>query len=115
MATSAKADGEEDADDQESFGDDHVLTLLLGDTAKIRILAALISESDHDLSITEIARIAGVDRSTVYDNIDDLVELDVVINTRRTAGEMYQINTDNPVAQHLAQLEWELLDYVSTD
>lgn len=100
--------------DQESepFAEGTALTYLFGDHPKPRILATMLSESDRDLSVTEIARLSGLNRTTIYEHLDDLLELDVIINTRRTAGQMYQINRDSQVAQDLAKLEWDLLDHL---
>lgn len=92
---------------------DTVLTDVLGGHAKVKILTALLSESDRDLNPTDIARLAGIDRSTFYEHVDDLLAYDVVEETRTVGNsQMYQINRENPAAEDLAQLEWDLLDYV---
>ncbi|WP_132058162.1 winged helix-turn-helix domain-containing protein [Halorussus amylolyticus] len=79
----------------------------------MKILTVLIGESDHDLNPTDISRLAGIDRSTFYEHIDDLVAYDIVEETRTVGNsQMYQINRDNPAAEDLAQFEWDLLDYI---
>ena len=96
-----------------SYAEGSVLTLLLGNNPKVKILASLLSENDHDINATDIARLAGVSRSTVYRHLDDLQELGVVVHTRDVGGSpMYRINRDSQVAEDLAQLEWDLLDVV---
>jgi len=60
--------------DVESAVEDTVLTDVLGPHAKVKILTALLSENDRDLNATEIARPAGIDRSTFYEHLDDLLD-----------------------------------------
>lgn len=94
-----------------SLGELALLTQLLGDSAKVKIIAAMLSEDFHDLSVTQIANVAGVHRTTVYEHLEDLEELDVIVNTRTTGGSpMYQINQDSRVAKQLKNLELALLD-----
>ncbi|WP_135823392.1 winged helix-turn-helix domain-containing protein [Halorussus ruber] len=98
---------------QQAAGEDTVLTDVLGPHAKVKIITVLIGESDRDLNPTDISRLAGIDRSTFYEHIDDLVAYGVVEETRTVGNsQMYQINRDNPAAEDLAQLEWDLLDYI---
>lgn len=106
----ATADSETD---DESAADDTVLTDVLGTHAKVKILVALLGENDRDLNATEIARLAGIDRSTFYDHLDDLLAYGMLVETRQVGNsQMYRINRDNPAAEALAEMEWELLDYV---
>jgi len=57
--------------------------------------------------------LAGLHRTTVYDHLDDLEELNVVVQTRTVGGSpMYRINRDSKIAEDLAQLEWDLLDEI---
>jgi DNA-binding transcriptional ArsR family regulator len=96
--------------DSEPYAEHTALTELLGDHPKVKILAALLSEG-HDINVSQIADLAGTSRSTVYNHIDGLIELNVVEHTRDVGGSpMYRINRDSAVATKLAQLEWDLLD-----
>lgn len=104
-----------DTDGPESAVSDTVLTDVLGGHAKVKILVALLGESDRDLNATEIARLAGVDRTTFYDHLDDLLAYDLLVRTRQVGNsQMYRIDRDNPAAEHLASMEWELLEYVDS-
>lgn len=97
----------------ESAASDTVLTDVLGGNAKVKVLAALLGDADRDLNATEIARLAGIDRSTFYDHIDDLLAYDLVVETRTVGNStMYRINRESAAAEDLAQLEWDLLDQV---
>ena len=69
-----------------TYADKAILTDLLGNSAKVKIISALLSEDFHHMNVTDIARLADVHRSTVYDHLDDLQELDVVVQTREING-----------------------------
>ena len=92
------------------FAEQSALTDLLGDHPKAKILAVLTSES-RDINITRLSDLAGCSRSTIYNHIDDLIELGAVEQTRKVGGSpLYQLNRDSSVAKKLAQLEWDLVE-----
>jgi DNA-binding transcriptional ArsR family regulator len=97
----------------EPYAENTVLTDVLGNHAKVKMIVALLSECDQDLNATELARLAGIDRSTFYEHIDDLLAYGIVEETRQVANsQMYQIDRDSDVAEDLAQLEWDLIEAV---
>jgi len=101
-------------DNGQTYADGTALTKLLGESPKVKIIASLLSENDVDLNVTDIADLAGLHRTTVYDHLDNLQELGVVVKTREVSGSpMYRINRDSDVAEDLATLEWDLLDAVA--
>lgn len=107
---------QKEPDSADVFAEGTVLTGLFGNHPKVKIIVALLSESQHDLTVTQIADLAGVHRSTVYDHLDDLIALDVVEQTREVSGSpLYQINRDDDVAKAIGQIEWELMDRVDAD
>lgn len=111
MGSDHERDLRELVDGDASYGELSALTILLGDGARIKILSAMLSEDFHDLSVTQIAELAGVHRTTVYDHLDQLEELGVVVQTREVGGSpMYQINQDGELARDLKRLEEDLLD-----
>lgn len=68
--------------------------------------AALLGEDATDLNVTDIARLAGVARSTVYNHIDALRELGVVEHTRNVGDSpMYRFDAKSGVGEHVAKLE----------
>lgn len=96
--------------DPDGFSARSALALLLGGSARVMILAALLSEDHRDMDVIQIADLAGVHRTTVYDHLDDLEMLGVVVQTRTVGGSpMYQINRENPIAKDLKQMEDDLL------
>lgn len=100
-------------DEADAAATETVLTDVLGTHAKVKILAALLSENDRDLNPTEIARLAGIDRSTFYEHLDDLQAYGLIEETRTVGNsQMYRIDRENPAAESLAQLEWDLLDQI---
>lgn len=99
----------------ESFGDNAVLTELLGDDPKVKIVSVLL-KTGRDINISRIAEIGGMGRSTVYEHIPTLLELGVVEQTREVGGSpMYQLDENSAVAQKLGELEWLLLDQFAED
>ena len=77
------------------------------------MLIAFVDADDRDLNASDVARLAGIDRSTFYDHIEDLLAYDLIEATRTVGNsKMYRIDRENPAAEDLAQLEWDLLDYV---
>jgi DNA-binding transcriptional ArsR family regulator len=92
----------------ESYGDEAPLTYLFGNSARVKILGVFISEKGRDLNVSEISRQAGVARSTVYNNLDPLKKLGVIVHTRDSRdgnSPRYQLNEDSDIAKILYQLE----------
>ncbi len=100
----------------ETYAEDSALTKLFGNNPKVKIIAALLSENDRDVTVTDISELAGLHRTTMYDHLDDLVDLGVIEKTREVRGSpMYRINRDSTVAEDVAQLEWDLLDVIGEE
>jgi DNA-binding transcriptional ArsR family regulator len=90
----------------EAYADDTPLTQVFGDSARVKILAAMVSEAEHDLNVTDIAELAGVARSTVYDHLEELQALHLVVKTREVGGgPMYQINNDSEIVKRITEIE----------
>jgi len=93
-------------DPQEAFAEGTPLVELFGKPGRTKLISVFVDERENDLSISELARQAGVARSTVYDHLDDLVELGIVKETRETGpSTRYQLNNDNEIAELLYQLD----------
>lgn len=94
----------------DSYADESPFMSLFGQPARTKILAALVSERGRDLNVSYVANLAGVARSTVYDHLDDLLELGVIEHSRDMGGSpMYQLNEDSDVADELVRLEGVML------
>ena len=93
-------------DPQEAFAEGTPLVELFGKPGRTKLISVFVDEGDNDLSISELARQAGVARSTVYDHLDDLVELGIVKETRETGpSTRYQFDSNNEIAELLYQLD----------
>lgn len=91
--------------DTEAFADGTPLVELFGDSARARLLSVFVDERGRDLSVSELARQAGVARKTVYEHIDDLVEIGAVEVARKTKqGTRYSL-ADSDVGDYLYRLE----------
>ncbi|ELY91427.1 winged helix-turn-helix domain-containing protein [Natrialba taiwanensis] len=83
---------------------------LLGDHPKTKMLLALLTNPDRDYNLSDIARMADADRSTIHRHIDDLLEYGVIKKTRKAGNAwMYQIDKDNGAAEAFANFEWEAI------
>ncbi|RYJ19442.1 ArsR family transcriptional regulator [Halogeometricum borinquense] len=92
--------------DAESFADGTPLVFLFSSVNRTRMLSVFVDERSRDLSVSEIAEQAGIARSTVYDHLDDFVEIGIVENTRKTGvSERYQLNMENDIAELLYKLD----------
>jgi predicted transcriptional regulator len=97
---------EEDQTEAEAFAEGTPLTVVFGDTARAKIVAALLSEHGRDLNVTDIGNLAGVARTTVYDHIDDLQQLGIAVKTREVGGgPMYEVNADSELVEHIMMVE----------
>jgi DNA-binding transcriptional ArsR family regulator len=99
----------------EAFADDTPLVHLFGDNERARILSVLVDERQHDLSVSEIARQAGVTRSTVGDHLGSLEDIGAIEHTRQsgTSGR-YQL-ADNEIGEYLYRLDGVVLQRLLED
>lgn len=108
MSTGIKRDGR---GDDESYSENAPLVHVFGASGKVKIISALLSERDRDLNVSDIADIGDVARSTVYENIDDLCEMNVIVKTREVGGgPMYQINTENEMVDRISEVRDKALE-----
>lgn len=109
--TDTTSNTEAPEDIENPYAENTPLTWIFGNHSKTRIIAALLSESDRDLNISDIARIAGISRSAVYDNLNELQEWGVIVETRQIGSStMYKINPESEVVPLIAEIEDRLLD-----
>lgn len=92
----------------EAYAEDAPLMALFDTPAKTKLLSVFVAERGRDLSKSEIARQAGVARSTVYDHLDVFVDLGVIEKSRTTGdgySERFQLDEDSEIAEKLHELE----------
>ncbi len=74
------------------------------------MLDFLITFTDFDYPLAEIAKDSGVSYSTLQTFWDKLVKNNIVIKTRRVGkSDLYKLNTQNPAVQQLIKLDWNLI------
>jgi hypothetical protein len=64
--------------------------------------------------VVEVDRVGALQAGLVaLVHLDDLLDYEMIVETRRVGNsQMYAINRENPAAEALAQMEWDLLEYV---
>ncbi len=106
--------GTDDIDNPEAFADDLPLTAVFGDHPKTRIVSALLTESENpttDFSVSEIARISGVDDDRVADHLDELRSSGIVVETDELDDTaMYRLDEDRAVVADVRQLHEDLFE-----
>ena len=82
----------------------------MGDSPTVRILDYLLTERDLDFSITDMAKNAGIGRSTLYRIWDSLIKNKVIISTRVIGkANLYKLNKDNFVIKKLIEIDDALM------
>lgn len=82
-------------------GGTNPFTDLLTPSARVKILAVLIS-TDQALAPGTITEQAGIDRTSWYNHVDDLLEWGVIEEDRKVGNSMtYKADHDNPLVQAL--------------
>lgn len=79
-----------------------MFTDLFGGAPHARVFDFLAEEPEMDHTITDISRGADVARPTVYKVLDDLVDHDVVVQTRKVGNSrLFQLNLQNRTVHDL--------------
>lgn len=113
MGTSEADTNERDSGDGGYVTGDHLLTDVLGDHPKTKILAAFVGNPDIDYNVTEIAEASNLKRDTVYKYLDTLRGWGLIKKTRRVGNsQMYALNKESEAAESLAQFEWRLMKHL---
>ncbi|MFC6734887.1 winged helix-turn-helix domain-containing protein [Halolamina salina] len=108
MAENANEEQEDVLVETDHYAEESPLAYLFGDTARVKIISTFVSERGRDISISEIARLSGVSRSTVYNHIDSLQRLGVIKHTRDVSdghSSLYQLNEDSEIADLCYKLD----------
>lgn len=93
----------------EPYADDTPLTWIFGDHPEAKLVAALLSEPDHALSIQDWATVAGLSRGAVNNHRDQLIAHGIAEDAGSSGRKhLYQL-ADTEVTEQLATLEAQLL------
>ena len=78
----------------------------MGDSPTVRVLDYFLTERDLDFSITDMAKNAGIGRSTLYRIWDDLIKNEIIISTRIIGkAKLYKLNKDNIKIKKLIEID----------
>jgi len=78
----------------------------MGDSPTIRVLDYLLTERDLDFSITDMAKNAGIGRSTLYRIWDNLIKNEIIMSTRIIGkAKLYKLNKDNIKIKKLMEID----------
>ncbi len=82
----------------------------MGDSPTIRVLDYLLTERELDFSITDMAKNAGIGRSTLYRIWNNLVKNKIIIPTRVIGkAKLYKLNKDNLKIKKLIEIDDTLM------
>ena|SRR3989344_2642271 len=88
---------------------DSILVEVFGNNPTIKVLDFLITFSDFDYPLTEIAKNSRVSYSTMQTFWYKLEKNNIVIKTRRVGkSDLFKLNTANPAVKELIRLDWKL-------
>ena len=87
-----------------------LLIEFMGDSPTIRVLDYLLTERDLDFSITDMAKNAGIGRSTLYRIWDNLLKNKIIIPTRVIGkAKLYKLNKANTRIKKLIEIDDSLI------
>ena len=79
---------------------------LLGDSPTIKVLDYLLTERELDFSISDMARNSGIGRATLYRIWEQLIENNVITQTRTVGkSKLYKLNLQNPKIKKLIEID----------
>jgi len=82
----------------------------MGDSPTVRILDYLLTERDLDFSITDMAKNAGIGRTTLYRIWDNLIKNKIIVSTRTIGkAKLFKLNKDNKVIKKLMEIDDALM------
>ncbi len=82
----------------------------MGDSPTIRILDYLLTERDLDFSITDMAKNAGIGRTTLYRIWHNLIRNKIIIPTRVIGkAKLYKLNKENFKIKKLIEIDDRLI------
>jgi len=82
----------------------------MGDSPTIRVMDYLLTERDLDFSITDMAKNAGIGRTTLYRIWDGLIKNEIIIHTRVIGkAKLYRLNKNNFNIKKLIEIDDKLI------
>ncbi|MFW6014507.1 MAG: hypothetical protein ACOCQG_05000 [Candidatus Nanoarchaeia archaeon] len=82
---------------------------LFKETPIVKVIDFFLDNQEFDYSMTDIAKNADIGWSTLHKFWSELVELGIVVNTRRIGrAEMYMLNKKSPLVKKLIDLDMSI-------
>lgn len=82
----------------------------MGDSPTIKVLDYLLTERDLDFSISDMARNAGIGRTTLYRILDNLIKNRIIVPTRIIGkAKLYRLNKENIKIKKLMEIDDALM------
>jgi biotin operon repressor len=101
----------ETSDIEDPYAEDTPLTWIFGDHPEVKLIAALLSEPDQRMSVSDWGRIAGVSRGAVNNHRDRLAEHGIAVDLGTEGRKHFYRLARTEVTELIAKLEGELLEY----
>lgn len=88
-----------------------LLTHIFGSCPQVKIVDFLVAHPWSEFSKTELADGARITRPTVYKLLENLLNEDLIIETKKVGNaQLYQTNKKSPVIKHISALQGLLAD-----
>lgn len=88
-----------------------MLTKIFGDCTQVKLIDFLVAHPWSEFSKTELADGAQIARPTVYKLLDNLLDENLIIKTKKIGNiQLYQTNIKSPVIKHINSLQGLLAD-----
>ncbi len=82
----------------------------MGDSPTVRVLDYLLTERDLDFSISDMARNAGIGRTTLYRIWDNLIKNKIILPTRVIGkAKLYKLNKESIKIKKLMEIDDALM------
>lgn len=96
-------------EDFTSYVDSSPFSVLFDKESKVKTFDVLMSKPHQKLSERDIAKLAGMDRSSIYRALPELVDSGLVNKyVDETDTSLYQLNREHPTADAFLDLQHEL-------
>lgn len=103
-----------DPDEVSAYADASPLTRLLETKSRVRILDVFLGKHYEELTRTEIARLAGIDQSSVSRNLGMFLDVGIITKAgKQGSAETFTLNQGHPIAERLKKVRQDLFEYSS--
>ena len=82
---------------------------IFGDSPQVKVIDFLLDSQGYDHSLSDIARGAEVTRPTLYKILEELLELEIIKETRKVGNaKLFSLNKGNGIVKILTRFDFEL-------